>query len=257
MKKPFLRRPGPLFAALVLGALVVAFAFYTRPYRVMTPPSLLAPDEFVDVKRQSFGQVFIPRSGVPEVGLVFYPGARVPGESYAYLARAAARAGYAAVLLSLPMNFAVLAPSKALDAEKAYPSVRSWVVGGHSLGGAMAASFCASRQGDSRQGGKLGALLLLAAYPGGGADLSSSSLPVLSISASEDGLATPAKIAAARKLLPPSCRYVALGGGNHAQFGDYGPQPGDGTASLPADLQRKAVIEESLALLDKVRSGLN
>jgi dienelactone hydrolase len=125
----------------------------------------------------------------------------------------------------------------------------------------MAASFCADAlRGAAKKGSrpeKVGGLILLAAYPGAKSSLSAASFPVLSISASEDGLATPGKIEAARKLLPASCRYVTIGGGNHAQFGDYGPQPGDGIASASADLQRKAVVEESLALMDGVLSGLN
>jgi hypothetical protein len=68
-------------------------------------------------------------------------------------------------------------------------------------------------------------------------------------------LATPAKIAAAGDRLPAGSRYVEIAGGNHAQFGEYGPQSGDGAAEIPGPAQRKAVVDEALGLLDRVEAG--
>ena len=98
-------------------------------------------------------------------------------------------------------------------------------------------------------------LLLYASYPGRGVDLSTKSLPVVTVGASLDALAPPAEIAAARTRLPAGSRYVEIAGGNHAQFGEYGAQPGDGLAEVPGPTQRKAAVDEALALLDRVDVG--
>ena len=248
MKEPNKRRLAPLMAALLLGACAVAASLYFRPYTPKVEPSLLVSSDSVLVREEAFGTVFVPRSGPSALGLAFYPGARVPKEAYAYLGQGLAKAGYTTVILSLPLNFAIFSPSRARKAIAAIPDIASWVLGGHSLGGAMAASFASSSPE------RVVGLLLLAAWPGG-AKLSSWGHPVLSISASNDGLATQAKIAAARPLLPPQSRYVVIAGGNHAQFGDYGAQPGDGAASLSADAQRRAVTEETIAFLDSILAG--
>jgi pimeloyl-ACP methyl ester carboxylesterase len=230
--------------------LAIGFASYVRPFKADGDSALLAQDETVRVERRTYGIVFLPQSGASSLGFIFYPGAKVPPEAYAYLGRATARAGYASVIVSFPFNFAVLASKRALSVMKDFPSVKSWVLGGHSLGGAMAAAFC------EKAPASVAGLLLLAAYPGGGTDLSSSKLPVVCLSASNDGLATPGKVSAARRLLPPETRYVELSGGSHAQFGQYGLQPGDGTATIPAAVQRQAVVEEAVGLMDRVFASL-
>ncbi len=234
-------RRGPLWAAIFLAALAVAAAFYFRSFPATTDPQVLGSDALVRVERRDFGIAFLPVAAARPLGLAFYTGARVPPEAYAYLGRAFAAAGYPTVLLKTPLNFAIFAPSKAREAIRAYPEVERWVLGGHSLGGAMAAARALRL--------KAAGLVLLAAYPGGGASLAQARLPVLSLSATNDGLATPEKTIAARGRLPPGTRYVAIAGGNHAQFGEYGVQPGDGAAEIAAFAQRRAVIEEGLAFM--------
>lgn len=77
-------------------------------------------------------------------------------------------------------------------------------------------------------------------------DLSGSDLAALSILASEDGLSTPQKIDEAAHLLPAETIFVVIEGGNHAGFGAYGPQPGDGEATIP-DAEIRAQITHALA----------
>ena len=96
--------------------------------------------------------------------------------SYAPAARAIASAGYLVVMVPMPLNLAVLAPDRALEVQKAFPTVRQWVIGGHSLGGAMAARF-AYKHPERVQG-----LVLWAAYPPGSDNLSNSTIAAVSIS---------------------------------------------------------------------------
>lgn len=85
--------------------------------------------------------VFQPVSGIKSSTFIFYPGARVDERSYARLAYAIAEQGYLAVIVPMPLNFAIFGINKASDVIAAYPQVRSWVIGGHSLGGSMAAQY--------------------------------------------------------------------------------------------------------------------
>jgi hypothetical protein len=67
-----------------------------------------------------------------------------------------------------------------------------------------------------------------------------------------DGLATEDKIAASRPLLPAATRWVAIEGGNHAQFGWYGPQSGDGTATISREEQQRQIVAATLELLSSL-----
>jgi pimeloyl-ACP methyl ester carboxylesterase len=143
----------------------------------------------------------------------------------------------------MPLNLAVFASDAAADVIAAYPDVSHWAIGGHSLGGAMAARFAYGHPAEVQ------GLALWAAYPDGSNDLSDRDLAVASIYGTLDGLATREKIAASRALLPPTTDWVVIEGGNHAQFGWYGPQSGDNPATISREEQQRQVIEATLELL--------
>jgi hypothetical protein len=248
------QHPGPLLAAALIAVAAVAVAFYFKPFPALEDKSLLLSDATVRVVRGGAGLSFLPLAGAKSTGLVFYGGERVPPEAYAYLARACAQAGYTAVISSMPLNFPALAPSRAAEAARDNPNVLRWVLGGHSLGGTTAASYVA-RTSKRREGARVEGLLLLASFPRGGADLSTKSLHVVTVGASRDALASPAAIAAAGQRLPAASRLIEIAGGNHSQFGEYGPQPGDGLAEIPGPTQREAVVEEAVGLLAVVEAG--
>ncbi len=257
--KPKRSPPGPALAAAILGLAAVASAFYFKPLPAMEDKSLLRSDSAVLVAPEGAGLVFAPaepRQGASpkSTGLLVYGAERVPAEAYAYLARACAAAGYTAALVSMPLNFPALAPSRGASVAAAHPSVARWVIAGHSQGGSAAASFAAANA-SSKEPVAIAGLVLYSSYPGGGVDLSTKSLPVVTVGATLDALCPPARIAAAGNRLPSGSRYVEIAGGNHAQFGEYGPQAGDGLAEIPGPTQRKAAVDEALALLDAVDAG--
>ena len=252
-------RPGPAIAASLLGIGAIAAAFYFKPLPAMEDKSLLRSDAVVRVAAESLGLFFAPAelpqgAAAKSTGLLVYAGERVPPEAYAYLARACAAAGYTAVLASMPLNFPLLAPSRAAAVAAAYPAVARWVIAGHSQGGAAAASFVAAN-GASKDPVAVAGLILYASCPERGVDLSTKALPVVTVGATLDALCPPAKIAAARDRLPTGSRYVEIAGGNHAQFGEYGPQSGDGLAEIPGPAQRRAAVDAALALLAGVDAG--
>lgn len=189
---------------------------------------------------------FQPRAAVPSVGLILYPGGHVDPRAYAPLAREIAARGYQVVLVPMPLSLAVLAPDAALDVMGAYPWVRVWAIGGHSLGGAMAARFAYTHP-QSVKG-----LVLWAAYPASTDDLSEFGLIVASIYGTRDGLSTSDKIDASRPLLPGDTLWIPIEGGNHAQFGDYGPQAGDKPATISAAQQQGQAVEASVRVLQAI-----
>lgn len=170
---------------------------------------------------------FIPAE--PKAGLIFYPGGKVQPEAYAPLMRACAERGMLCVLVKMPGNLAVLSPNAADGIASRYPQVDSWFIGGHSLGGAMAASYAA------KHADELNGLILLAAYST--ADLREMPLRVLSVYGSEDGVLNRASYAKNRANLPEGFTEVVLAGGCHAYFGSYGAQKGDGTPTLSSGEQ--------------------
>jgi pimeloyl-ACP methyl ester carboxylesterase len=180
---------------------------------------------------------FAPEGQQPATGLIFYPGGHVDYRAYAPLARAIAERGYLVVIPPMPLSLAVLSPEAAQAVMAAHPEINTWAVGGHSLGGAMAANFA------WKYPGAVQGLVLVAAYPAQDNSLAMAPIQVISIYASEDGLATKTKIDASRSLLPADTIWEPIAGGNHAQFGWYGDQPGDGLAQITRDQQQAQMVD--------------
>jgi pimeloyl-ACP methyl ester carboxylesterase len=189
---------------------------------------------------------FVPRQASTSTGVIIYPGGRVDPRAYAPLARALAVHGYTVFITPMPLNLAVFSPGKAEQVINAHPEIQNWVIAGHSLGGAMGANF-ARRHPEQIMG-----LVLLAAYPATSDDLAQARILVASIYASLDGLATPEKIDASRTLLPPDTLWSLIEGGNHAQFGYYGPQAGDNPAEISRAEQQKQMLNAMLHLLMRI-----
>jgi pimeloyl-ACP methyl ester carboxylesterase len=165
-------------------------------------------------------------------GLVFLAGARVDPAAYANKLAGIADAGTTVVIARPTLNFAIFETRPLSVFEGLATGVTRWYVGGHSLGGVRACQYAADAQRSSGTAGTVAGVIFFGSYCA--ADLSSTGLPVLTLSATHDGLSTPAKIAAAAHLLPADAQLVELPGATHAQFGDYGLQPGDGTAAAGA-----------------------
>jgi pimeloyl-ACP methyl ester carboxylesterase len=187
--------------------------------------------------------VYQPVDGTPDTGLIIYPGGRVDPRSYAPLARDIARRGYLAVIVPMPLNLAVFAPGRAQEVIAAYPQIENWAIAGHSLGGAMGAKFAFDNPA------LLDGMALWASYPASNNDLSTYDLSVSSIYGTLDSVADPEVLASSKALLPPATQWVPIEGGNHAQFGWYGDQPGDQPAAISRPAQQAQVIEATLSLL--------
>jgi hypothetical protein len=189
---------------------------------------------------------FQPAAKNANTGLIFYPGGKVEFRSYAPALRQIAAAGYLVVLPNMPLNLAIFDPNKAAEIIKAFPQVMNWAVGGHSLGGSMAAMYTAAHP-DQIKG-----LVLWASYPASTDDLHDKGVKVLMVFGTLDGLVTQSKLDAARLLLPIDTSWVPIPGGDHAQFGDYGPQPGDNPATVSPLEQQMAAVQATVKFLQNL-----
>jgi dienelactone hydrolase len=206
----------------------------------------LAPESGngVTVTRGADGWEFTPQGVEPTAGLVFYPGGHVDARSYAPYAREVAKRGYLVVVPVMPLSLAVLAPNVAHRVLVAHPGIRRWALGGHSLGGVMAAQY-AGKNLDRVQG-----LVLLASYAARGTDLTGSRLAVASLLGTQDMVINRQAWQAGKALLPTATAYVTLDGGNHGQFGDYEVQPGDTPdPRMSAAEQRRIATDATVTVL--------
>ncbi len=167
--------------------------------------------------------------------------------AYAPTAQAISDQGYLVIIDPMPLNLAVFNPDAAKDVISNFPEIKRWVVGGHSLGGAMAANYVYTHPGE------VDGLVLWAAYPPESSDLSTSEIKVLSLSGSLDGLSTPEKIQSSFTLLPSDLTWVSIEGGNHAQFGWYGNQTGDNPASISREEQQAQIVQATVNFLEGIR----
>ena len=232
------KRIGRSLAALLL-VLAAGFLLYAAVYYRADQTALdaLRPDGTVQISRTDYGWFFDGPS--EERALIFYPGGKVEETAYAPLLRLLAEQGMDVCLVKMPLHLAVLAPDRA-ELALAEHDYESWYIGGHSLGGVIAASY-ASGHPEAFRG-----VVLLAAYPIRPLD---PRLQVLSIYGSEDGVLDRTKLAEGMQYLPEEARVQELPGGNHAQFGSYGPQRGDGEALIRPEEQwaeTAALLREAL-----------
>lgn len=169
-----------------------------------------------------------------KTGLIFYPGGKVEAKSYEPILSNLAEKGICVVLIDMPFNLAVFDSNAADGVIDKFNNIQNWYIGGHSLGGAMAASYAANNQD------KLEGLILLAAYP-----TKEINIPVLSIYGSEDGVLNKEKYSDSIKNAN-NLSEIVIDGGNHAQFGNYGEQEGDNSAKISNQKQWNKTVNEIL-----------
>jgi pimeloyl-ACP methyl ester carboxylesterase len=246
MKRISMKQIGAMaISLLVLGA----FLFITWANQASPPTGsalqALQTNPLVVVSEESGWITFAPAEHpLPSAGFIFYPGGRVDFRAYAPVLRAIARRGFFVALLPMPLNLAFFNINAAAQVMALHPEIDHWALGGHSLGGVAAASFTANH--DEIEG-----LVFWASYPADDA-LADRSLKVLSIYGTSDGLSTPAKIDESRALLPPGTEFIPIEGGNHAQFGSYGPQAGDHPAEISPEEQWAQIVDATVSLLERI-----
>ena len=226
----------PLFAFVQL--IVFVFVIWSSDYYRAgeTAAAAMQTDAVVAVEKTGSGWLFDGPS--EEDLLIFYPGAKVEETAYAPLLRMLAEQKMDVYLVKMPYHLAFFNINAAERVLKNSTYAR-YYLGGHSLGGAMAANYAAEHED------AFDAVILLAAYP-----TKETSLDTLLVYGSEDGVLNRDRVHAAEDLISGTCTAYVLEGGNHAQFGDYGLQSGDGTAGISAQEQQSRTVEEIIRFLD-------
>ncbi|MFB9768444.1 alpha/beta fold hydrolase [Lactiplantibacillus modestisalitolerans] len=173
--------------------------------------------------------------------VIFYPGALVEPQSYSLWAKQVAAAGYTVDIVRFPLDLAVLN----VNAAQKVQGNQAYVIGGHSLGGTMAARYAHNHPKH------LKGVFFLASYPEAKGTLKKTKVPVLSLTASRDGVLNRTNYRKAKKLLPPQTVYGVINGGNHAGFGSYGRQSGDRAATISNRQQQREVAERMIGWLSE------
>lgn len=234
-----------LIGIALLTLLMLAVAGFYAWARISTYPAFPQAITLAEKARVERGwYVFEPREQ-PAAGFIFYPGGLVDPAAYAPLMQRLSDGGVRAVIVPMPLDLAIFGQKRARDVIAAYPEIDTWVIGGHSLGGAMAAEFV-KRGTDDIDG-----IAFLASYSAKSTDLSAMPIKAVSIYGTEDGVAGDVFEESLQRL-PRGTATVVIEGGNHAQFGDYGPQEGDGTAAVSRDRQQQLTAEAILRLVESL-----
>ena len=223
--------------AIFVGACAIYLGDYYRTdmEAVEAFAPINTPEQY---KKEDNTIVFEPENAT--TGFIFYPGGKVEHTAYIPLMQELSSKGILCVLVKMPFNLAVFDINAADGIQENYPEIDSWYIGGHSLGGSMAASYLEKNTADFE------GLILLGSYST--ADLSDTDLDVLSIYGSEDLVLNQEKYKENKINLPDDFTEVIINGGCHAYFGMYGPQDGDGSPSISNEEQIHLTAEHILSM---------
>jgi hypothetical protein len=207
--------------------LFISFYFYTLSYsRATTTDIEKVYQENKSIITDDDLTIIAPPSDIDKnIGLIFYPGGKVEDIAYLPLLNQISQSGITCILVKMPFNLAVFNLKAADSIYEKFPNIKSWYLSGHSLGGAMASSYADENYN------KLDGLILLAAYP-----INSAPIKTISIYGSNDYVLDQTK-------LDNVISKVKIEGANHANFGNYGVQKGDGNATISRDEQQQITVK--------------
>lgn len=237
-----MRRGRAILAVVVLVLVCTAGVcfLYVNDYYHSTGDSAGYLEDTAAVKVSEFKDGLLFDGEGEDTAFIFYPGAKVEYTAYAPLMQKLASQGIDCFLVHMPCNLAILGQNKAEGIMDTYDYER-WYIGGHSLGGAMAASYAAGNLE------KLDGAVLLGAYPT--KSLEADTFAVLSVYGSEDTVLNREKLEKGRAYMSEDYTEICIEGGNHAQFGDYGLQDKDGTATVSREEQQEQTVRAIVEMM--------
>ena len=213
-----------LVLGIVLAALLCVFFIFAGSYHRADADALALLQ--ADGVRETADEIVLTPSGETDTGVIFYPGARVEAAAYLPLLQRLQQDGSLCVLVRMPFHLAFFGKNAAADVMAQYPQIRHWYLAGHSLGGAMASAWASGHPG------AYDGVLLLGSYVYGDVPAEKT----LVVYGSEDHVLN-------YDHLTGGANEHVIAGGNHAQFGNYGLQQGDGTATVSAAAQQAETAE--------------
>jgi len=227
---------------VVMIVTVIGFVAWTQANRYEAQPNSNAPVIPASAPSSAW-RVFQP-STPTYTGFIFYPGGLVDVDAYAWLGPKLAQRGIFTVIVPMPLDLAILNPSEAEAVLKLYPNIKHWVIGGHSIGGAMAGQFLMKHADDTA---RVNGLVLWGARLSAGIDVSKLPITAVSIYGTRDGVAPKNLTDVVRRAgLPANAQLVPIEGGNHSMFGDYGLQKGDNALEITLDVARRQIVDATM-----------
>lgn len=215
---------------LILTILAGAFFWYVSDYYRAEAVALAVMGQDSGISQQD-GLTILSPSYPTDTAIIFCPGAKVEAEAYLPLLDQIRQTGVACMLVHMPFRMAIFDADAAEEVIARFPEIQHWYIAGHSMGGAMASKF-ASDHPDLVDG-----LILMGAYIYGDYPEENTLTIYGSLNQSvEDHIDYTENI-------------VEIQGGNHAQFGNYGPQKGDPPATISAEEQQRQTVEAIAAFL--------
>lgn len=241
-----LRRVLKLAAFLVVAVVAAGTVYFAIPQaNLPEAAAALEATDAVDFRDVAGDLEFRPKTPTPPTtGLVIYPGGKVDPRAYAPTGAAIAGAGFLVVVVPMPLHLAVLDIDAATRVIERHPEIRTWAVGGHSLGGSMAAEY-AKRQAHAVDG-----LVLWASYSA--TDLSQQGQSALLVYGSLDGGAARMGSLDSTSKLPFDRTIVVIEGGNHEQMGWYTGQANDPPATITRVAQQAQVVQATVDFLERL-----
>lgn len=227
-RKQWLRAGG--IVLLVLAILTGAFFWYVSDYYRAEDVALEVMAQESGISVQDNLTVLSP-SYPTDTAVIFYPGAKVEAEAYLPLLDQIRQTGVTCVLVHMPFHMAIFDADAAEEVIARFPEYQHWYMAGHSMGGAMASKFAADHP-DQVDG-----LILMGAY-------------IYGDYPDEDTLTIYGSLnQSVEDHIDYTENIVEIEGGNHAQFGNYGPQKGDLPATITAEEQQRQTAEAIEAFL--------
>ena len=215
---------------LILAILTGLFFWYVSDYYPADETALEVMSQDSGITVQDNLTILSPTYPT-DTAIIFYPGAKVEAEAYLPLLDQIRQTGVTCILVHMPFNMAIFDANAAEVVIAQFPEVQHWYMAGHSMGGAMASKFAADHP-DQVEG-----LILMGAYIYGDYPDEKTLTIYGSLNQSvEDHIDYTENI-------------VEIEGGNHAQFGNYGPQKGDPPATISAREQQAQTVVAIKAFL--------
>ncbi|WP_100066143.1 alpha/beta hydrolase [Miniphocaeibacter massiliensis] len=217
---------------LILLVIFVALNVYSMNYYEADESAidLLEKDYIEEID----GYVELNPEEKSDIGIIFYPGGKVEHYAYLPIMNKLREKGVNSFLVKMPFKLAIFNKNAADNIIKNNPNISEWYIIGHSLGGAMGSSYA------NENSKEIKGLFLLGAYNYGEYDKEKT----LIFYGTEDEILDKSKIKKAEVV-------GIIDGGNHAYFGNYGKQKGDGEAIISQDEQQNIVVTKIMEFINK------
>lgn len=218
-----------LISFLVL--ITCCFFIYVNIYYKAEKEAIYILEERSDIEFNG-NITYIPSTTLSDIGLIFYPGAKVEVYSYLPLLNLISENGINVYLVEMPFNLAFFGSNKANDIIDYYDN-NKWYMAGHSLGGAFASLYASKNQN------KIEGLILLGAYIYADYPIEKS----VTIYGEFDTIVSKIEY---------ETNVFMIEGGNHAYFGNYGEQKNDGIANISKRVQQEQTTNILMDFIKKI-----